>query len=74
MIFYDIRKSINNKQKGGEMSKIYKSIFIIFMIITIIFSTCIVSLADDDNEKEEQIDISESIEEVSSNLDNKRNK
>ena len=44
------------------------------MIITIIFSTCIVSLADDDNEKEEQIDISESIEEVSSNLDNKRNK
>lgn len=42
------------------MNKIYKNIFIIFMIIVTIFSTCIVSFADDeDDEREDETEFEE---------------
>ncbi len=45
------------------MNRIYKIMFIFFITITVIFSTCIISLADDD-ENEEQVEFGESIEEI----------
>lgn len=42
------------------MNKIYKNIFIIFTIIVTIFSTCIVSFADDeDDEREDETEFEE---------------
>lgn len=47
------------------MNKIYKNIFIIFMIIVTIFSTCIVSFADDeDDERGDETEFEERVEEI----------
>lgn len=46
------------------MIKIYKIIFIIFITITVIFSNCAVSFADDDDEREDEIELEESVEDI----------
>lgn len=47
------------------MNKIYKIVFIIFITITVIFSTSIISFADDDDdEREDEIELEESVEDI----------